>query len=108
MNAFNPNFYESNLKYTRTDAEKRLNELGHEGYWFTGQSYANGASFYFINERGEKLRVSDHNLTGRRAFEVKQISITEVRSVKMTRKNKSKLDMNKLEAMIKKVEASKA
>lgn len=54
-------------------AEARLVEAGYSNFQFTGSSYSNGASFYFDGPNGEKIRVSDHRLTGNRAFEIIQV-----------------------------------
>jgi hypothetical protein len=75
---FNSNFYASNRTYTRQDAEERLIEKGIKEYTFTGQSYSNGASFYFEMNNGVKVRVSDHPLTGNRAFDYVQISLIKI------------------------------
>jgi hypothetical protein len=78
---FNSNFYASNRTYTRQDAEERLIEKGIKEFAFTGQSYSNGASFYFEMNNGVKVRVSDHPLTGNRAFEYVQIPIREIKKI---------------------------
>jgi hypothetical protein len=75
---FNSNFYASNRTYTRQDAEERLIEKGIKEFAFTGQSYSNGASFYFEMNNGVKVRVSDHPLTGNRAFDYVQISLIKI------------------------------
>lgn len=74
---FKPNFYQPNFSYTREMAEQRLLDLGYKDFVFKGCSYTNGASFYFYHKDGREIRVSDHPLTGRRAFEVIDIPITE-------------------------------
>ena len=80
MATFNSNFYKSNTKYTREDAEARLYSLGYKNFYFKSVSYSNGCSFYFISEDGKEIRVSDHPLTGKRAFETIQVSITNVKT----------------------------
>lgn len=75
---FNSNFYASNRTYTRQDAEERLIEKGIKEFAFTGQSYSNGASFYFEMSNGVKIRVSDHPLTGSRSFDYVQISLIKI------------------------------
>jgi len=79
MNKFNKNFYQPNRSYTREFAEQRLNSLGYKNFSFKSVSYTNGASFYFEGENGEELRVSDHRLTGDRAFNVIQIDLKEIK-----------------------------
>lgn len=75
---FNSNLYQPRTDYTREMAEKVMIENGYVNFHFTGMSYTNGASFYFESE-GKKIRVSDHNLTGKRAFEVIQLDIVKVK-----------------------------
>lgn len=58
-------------------AESRLNGLGYKNYSFNSACYTNGASFYFTSENGESIRVSDHELTGNRAFDTIQVSLIE-------------------------------
>jgi hypothetical protein len=79
MNTFNNNFYTANKNYTKQDAEARLISSGINNYTFTGMSYSNGVSFYFESETGHKIRVSDHILTGKRAFYYIQIDIVEIK-----------------------------
>ena len=74
---FNSDFYTANKSYTREIAESKMTEKGYSNFTFTGCSYSNGASFYFTLEDGRKVRVSDHKLTGKRAFELIQISFIE-------------------------------
>lgn len=74
---FNKNFYKPNFNYTREMAEQRLISLGYKDFIFKGCSYTFGASFYFYLEDGREIRVSDHPLTGKRAFEVIDIPITD-------------------------------
>jgi hypothetical protein len=74
---FNSDFYTANKSYTREIAESKMTEKGYSNFTFTGCSYSNGASFYFTLEDGRKVRVSDHKLTGKRAFELIQISFVE-------------------------------
>lgn len=79
MNNFNSNFFQSNAKYTREIAEQRLISLGYKNFTFKSASFSNGASFYFESEDGKEIRVSDHILTGNRAFETIQVAIEEVK-----------------------------
>lgn len=79
MKAFNSNFYQSNRSYSREMAEERLITLGYKNFTFKSVSYTNGASFYFESEDGKELRVSDHPLTGNRAFQMIDIAIREVK-----------------------------
>lgn len=81
MNTFNPNFYRSNRNYTKEMAEARLVELGYKNFTFKSVSYTNGASFYFESEDGKELRVSDHPLTGKRAFDTVKIDIVPVKTL---------------------------
>lgn len=81
MANFNKNFYQPKTEYTREMAEARLVEKGLKGFRFTGCSYSNGASFYFEGVNGEKIRVSDHRLTGRRALGVIQVDLVEAGSL---------------------------
>ena len=83
MTTFNSNFYQPNTKYTREDAEARLISLGYKNFSFKSASYSNGCSFYFIGEDGKEIRVSDHPLTGKRAFETVQISMVDVKILKV-------------------------
>lgn len=81
MANFNKNFYQPKTEYTREMAEARLTEKGFSGFRFTGASHSNGASFYFEGVNGEKIRVSDHRLTGRRALGVIQVDLVEAGSL---------------------------
>ena len=81
MANFNKNFYQPKTEYTREMAEARLTEKGFSGFRFTGCSYSNGASFYFEGVNGEKIRVSDHRLTGRRALGIIQVDLVEAGSL---------------------------
>src|SRR5690554_3145772 len=81
MKKFNSNFYKPNMSYTREDAEQRLKSLGFKNFQFKGLSYSNGASFYFESEEGREITVSDHPLTGRRAFETIQVYIVPVKTL---------------------------
>jgi hypothetical protein len=76
---FNSNFYQPNFKYTREIAEQRLISLGYKNFSFVSASYTNGASFYFTSEEGKEIRVSDHPLTGKRAFETIDVAIVEIK-----------------------------
>lgn len=76
---FNKSSYQPNLKATREQAEQRLISLGYKNFSFKSCSFSNGASFYFEGENGEEIRVSDHFLTGRRAFTTIQVSLYEVK-----------------------------
>lgn len=79
---FNKSFYRSNFSYTREDAENKLRSLGYNNFTFKGCSYSNGASFYFDVEGLDKeVRVSDHPLTGRRAFDVIEISLVTIKKL---------------------------
>ena len=82
---FNSDFYTTDRSYTREDAEGRLFAKGITNFTFTGQSYSNGASFYFELENGKKVRVSDHILTGNRSFDYIQISIVEIKKLRINR-----------------------
>lgn len=77
MTIFNNSFYQPNRNYTIEMAESRLNDLGYKNYSFNSSCYTNGASFYFTSENGETIRVSDHELTGCRAFNTIQVSLIE-------------------------------
>lgn len=79
MSTFNSNFYQPNRNYTKEMAEARLVDLGYKNFTFKSVSYTNGASFYFESEDGKELRVSDHRLTGKRAFYTIQIDIEPVK-----------------------------
>lgn len=81
MNTFNPKFYQPNRSYTREIAEQRLISLGFSNFTFKSASYANGASFYFESKDGQQIRVSDHRLTGKRAFDVIQVDIEEPKAL---------------------------
>lgn len=74
---FNPKFYQPKMNYSREMAENRLFSLGYKNFRFKSCSFSHGASFYFESENGEEIRVSDHPLTGRRAFNTIQIYIVE-------------------------------
>ena len=50
-------------------------------FTFKSASYANGASFYFESEDGKEIRVSDHPLTCKRAFDVIQVDIVPVKTL---------------------------
>lgn len=86
MTTFNNDFYTPNRGYTRNDAENRLIAKGIKNFTFTGESYSNGASFYFELESGRKIRVSDHRLTGNRAFDYIQIDIVEFKTLPFIKK----------------------
>jgi hypothetical protein len=81
MTSFNNSFYRPNFNYTREYAEARLTSLGYKNFSFTGSSFSNGASFYFQSESGQEIRVSDHPLTGKRAFDCIQVAIREIKSM---------------------------
>lgn len=74
---FNSNFFQSDRSYTREIAETILINKGFKNFTFKSSSFANGASFYFESEMGREIRVSDHRLTGRRAFETIQVDLVE-------------------------------
>lgn len=103
MNTFNSNFYQPDTTATRTQAEKRLIELGYSNFTFKSQSKTNGASFYFEGENGEEIRVSDHPLTGRRAFNTVQVDLYEIKTMTV-KKGSDDLDFKaRLEAQMKKL-----
>ena len=83
MATFNSNFYQSNRNYTRELAEQRLASLGFNNFSFKSISYSNGFSCYFTDSDGKEIRVSDHPLTGKRAFDTIQISIVEIKTLKL-------------------------
>lgn len=85
MKKFNPNFYRPNRNYTKEMAEARLKDLGYKNFTFKSVSYANGASFYFESEDGKEIRVSDHPLTGKRAFGTIQIDIVPRKTFQVKR-----------------------
>lgn len=89
MATFNNNFYKSNRNYTREMAEARLVELGYSNFEFKASSFTNGASFYFTSEDNKTIRVSDHILTGSRAFETIQVSFEEMKTFKAEIKKES-------------------
>lgn len=74
---FNNSFYTANTKYTREMAEQVMRENGYNDFQFKSSSFSNGASFYFDVD-GKEVRVSDHPLTGNRAFETIQLSLVKV------------------------------
>lgn len=82
---FNDNFF-TPTNYTRANAEAKMIEKGYSDFTFTGSSHTNGSSFYFELSDGRKVRVSDHDLTGKRAFEYIQINFKEVRKIGINRK----------------------
>jgi hypothetical protein len=83
---FNSNFYQTNTSATREQAEARLKKLGYKNFTFNSCSRSNGASFYFTLENGEQVRVSDHPLTGNRAFDVIQVSLYEIKTFPFVKK----------------------
>lgn len=89
---FNQRFYTPQTNYTRESAEKRLISLGYKNFSFKGSSYTNGASFYFTNEKGEEIRVSDHRLTGKRAFDCIQVDLIEVSTIGCIKKEATKIE----------------
>lgn len=95
---FNSSFYQSNRNYTREIAEQRLISLGYKNFSFKSCSFSNGASFYFTSEGGQEIRVSDHKLTGKRAFNTIDVSIVEIKTLKVEVKkddNKNKITFYK-------------
>lgn len=74
---FNRSFYTPEKRYTAQEAEQKMIEKGYTSFSLTGSSFTNGSSFYFETSTGEKVRVSDHSLTGNRAFEYTQIRFVE-------------------------------
>jgi hypothetical protein len=85
MTSFNNNFYQPNKNYTREMAEQRLLSLGYDSFSFKSCSFTNGASFYFQGKEGQEIRVSDHPLTGNRAFETIDIAIVERKTIGINR-----------------------
>jgi hypothetical protein len=83
---FNSNFYQPNRNATVEQAIARLNKLGYKNFQFKSSSYSNGASFYFESESGEEIRVSDHILTGNRAFDTIQVSLYEIKEFPFKKK----------------------
>jgi hypothetical protein len=82
---FNKDFFTSNTKYTREIAEARLIELGYSNFTFKNSCYTNGASFYFTSSEGKEIRVSDHSLTGKRAFTTIQVDIVEKKNISIAK-----------------------
>lgn len=74
-------FFKPDYKYTLKIAEQRLLDLGYSNFTFSNSSFTNGASFYFTSENGEKIRVSDHKATGRRALNLIQVDIIEIKKM---------------------------
>lgn len=81
---FNKSFYQPNTSATKEMAEERLLSLGYKNFSFKNSSFSNGASFYFEGEDGKEIRVSDHPLTGKRAFLTVQVSLTEMKPKPIT------------------------
>ena len=81
MSNFNNKFYSPNTSYTREDAEKVMKENGYTDFQFKSCSFSNGASFYF-DVNGKEIRVSDHPLTGKRAFNTIQLSLLKKSVIK--------------------------
>lgn len=103
MKTFNSNLYQPNTTATRAQAEKRLIELGYSNFTFRSLSRSNGASFYFEGENGEEIRVSDHPLTGRRAFYTIQVDLYEIKTMTV-KKGSEDLDFKaRLEDQMKKL-----
>lgn len=75
---FNDTFYRPNTIATLEQAEQRMKEEGYSTFHFKGVSRSNGVSFYFEIEGGQEVRVSDHPLTGRRAFDVIQVPLYKI------------------------------
>lgn len=71
------NFKKFEIQATKEQAEQRLISLCYKNFHFKGMSTTNGASFYFEDENGKEIRVSDHPLTGKRAFTTIDISLFE-------------------------------
>jgi hypothetical protein len=113
MTRFNQNFHQSNRNYTKEMAEEKMLQAGYSEFQFTGCSYANGASFYFTTSCGKEVRVSDHPLTGKRAFNFIQISLVEVKHLPKNEKLIAKREAERaafkarVEAMIAKKQAEK-
>lgn len=74
---FNNSFYTADRNYTREMAEQVMRDNGYNDFQFKSASFSNGASFYFDVD-GREVRVSDHPLTGNRAFETVQLSLVKV------------------------------
>ena len=96
--SFNKNYYTPNFNYTLEHAEAILKENGITEYHFKSSSYTNGASFYFEDANGREIRVSDHSLTGKRAFNTIQLSLVK-RAILPTIKKENKPSID-IEAMI--------
>lgn len=82
MKNFNNSFYQTNKRFTRKDAEKVMLENGYSDFQFKAASFSNGSSFYF-SSNGIEIRVSDHPLTGKRAFDTVQLSLVKISTLKM-------------------------
>lgn len=80
MSKFNPNFFRPNTEATVEQATQRLIDLGYSNFHYKSMSRSNVASFYFTSENGEEIRVSDHRLTGNRAFNTIQVDLYEVKT----------------------------
>jgi len=96
--SFNKNFYTPKFSYTREQAELILKENGITEYHFKSSSFTNGASFYFEDANGREIRVSDHPLTGKRAFTTIELSLVK-RAALPTIKKETKPSID-IEAMI--------
>lgn len=83
---FNNNFFQNNVKYTREQAEQKMIENGYTDFQFTGCSFSNGSSFYFSIPNGDEVRVSDHRLTGKRAFSTIQILFVQPKKMSICAK----------------------
>ena len=88
-------FIAATIKATIKDAEKVMTENGFTDFTFTGASYTNGASFYFTLCDNRKVRVSDHPLTGNRAFDVIQLSLFKVKEFTSKASNLSTFKLTK-------------
>ena len=88
-------FIAAKIEATIKDAEKVMTENGFTDFTFTGASYTNGASFYFTLFDNRKVRVSDHPLTGNRAFDVIQLSLFKVKEFTSKASNLSTFKLTK-------------
>lgn len=92
---FNSNFFQSDRSYTREMAEAILVKKGFKNFTFKSSSFSNGASFYFESETGKEIRVSDHGLTGKRAFDTIQVDLVEKKLFKANPVQKSSFVLTK-------------
>lgn len=95
MTNFNHKAFKPNVEATLEMAERRLIDNGYKNFTFKSVSRTNGVSFYFLSENGEEIRVSDHFLTGRRAFTTIQVSLFELKKLKAIKKQQIDSDLDK-------------